>query len=903
MTGWFPTNLDYCAFLALVGLLWTGLGFWLQRTGRLGPLPGLTWLLLAAVLAGGWFIVDDAGRNAQRNLRQQMELLLPYYVQEFQRLGHARLPENVAGDDPHYLELIQTEIRWLKLNPAIADICTFRRRADGTVILLVDSETDYDHNGRYEGDREQRTPPGEVYTNITPALEQAFRGTPEFADAISTDRRGTWVSAYAPLRAADGRVEAVLGVDLEAAEWLAQRAQARRLWLWVLGGVVLLISGPAVVIAVLRHELAARRSAERHLREQDELRRSIFDQAPGGVALADLRYRLVEVNEALCRMLGYTRAELLRLTFVQITHADDVPKTYRLNDGLVAGQPGPTQVEKRYIRKDGSVLHVSLEVGLIRDERGAPKYLVGQITDITERRRAEAALVAHQQQLATVLAHTPVVLFSLDAKGTYTLCEGAGLGALGRRPGEAVGQSAFDLYAARPDIIADFKRGLAGETFTSQREYNGAVFELHGTPLREADGRVGGVLGIALDVTVRATAAREREKMERKLLEVQKLESLGVLAGGIAHDFNNLLTSILGNTSLVRLALGETSPVLGNVGQIEQASQTAAGLCQQLLAYAGRGPVATQPADLSTLVRDTTDLLRVSVGNQARLQFNLAPVLPAIHADPAQIRQVLLNLVLNAAESIGRRDGVIEVSTRRQALAAALPDAARPDQELPAGDYVCLEVTDNGPGFDPPAQARVFDPFFSTKGTGRGLGLAAALGIMRSHQGALRLTSQPGQGARFTLFFPAQAPTPPATAEKPRGPAERTWRGNGHVLVVDDEDAVRATAAQMIAYFGFEVKQAGSGPQALDLVRTSPNPFDLVLLDLTMPGMDGYATFTALRELRPGLRIVVFSGYSAQDARARFAGQNLNGFLQKPFGAGALREILSQVRPDNPVPV
>ena len=895
MTGWLSSNLDYLAFVALVGVMWTGLALWLRRTGRLASLPKVTWLLLLAVLTAGWFIVNQAARAAQRNLRQQVQLLAPYYVQEIERLGHAGLPDKVAADDPRYLELIQTQIRWLKLNPAIADLYTFRRRADGAITMLVDSETDYDHNGRYEGDREQRTVPGEVYTMITPALERAFHGTPTFDDEIITDRWGTWVSAFAPLRDPTGKVEGVLGVDFDAQEWLAQRTKARWMWLGVLGGIVLLLTGSGFSIAVLRHELGARRAAEHQLREQTELRRLIFDHAPAGVALADMTHRLVEVNEAICRMLGYSRAELLRMNFMQITHPDDVAENQRLDELLADGKAGPVHVEKRYIRKDGTVIEAELEVGLVRDDRGAPKYFVAHVDDITDRRRAEAELHAHQQQLATILAHIPVVLFALDAQGVYTLCEGAGLATLDRRPGEVVGLSAFDLYAARPDIIGDLKRGLAGETFTSQREYHGAVFELRGTPQRESDGRISGVIGVALDITARVRAAGAQEKMERKLLEVQKLESLGVLAGGVAHDFNNLLTAILGHTGLMRLALGETSPVLDSLGQIEQASQTAASLCQQLLAYAGRGQLNPAPVELSPLVRDTTDLLRVSVGNQARLQFDLAPDLPPISADAARIRQILLNLVLNAAESVGSREGVIKVATCRQRFDHPVPGPG-PGLELAPGDYVCLEVADNGPGLDAATQQRVFDPFFSTKGPGRGLGLAAARGIMRSHHGTLLLASQPGHGTRFTLVFPPDVqPAAPVKSGAARGCA---WRGSGSVLVVDDEEAVRSTAAQMIAYFGYEVTQAASGQQALDLARQRQNPFDLVLLDLTMPGMDGFATFAALRQLRPDQRIVVFSGYSAQDARQRFAGQNLNGFLQKPFSTETLREMLSRIHPD-----
>ena len=332
MNGWLTQNLDYAAFLALVAGLWLGLALWLRRTGRRGARPPAAGLLLLAQLAGGGVMVAQAGRNAQKNIRRQLELLLPFYVQEIQQLGHARLPDNPAPDDALYLRLIRAEIRWLKHNPAIADIYTFRRRADGVVFLLVDSETDYDHNGVYEGAREQRTKPGEVYPNVTPGLERAFRGEQVFEEEPMTDRWGTWISAFAPLRDANGQVEGVLGVDFDAAEWLAQRTEARRAQLWLLGGLVAALTGAAVVIALLRHELEDRRKTERQLREQGELRRMIFDQAPGGIMVGSLDHHLVKVNDAFCRMLGYTREELLRLTFPQICHPDDP-------DNTVHGQP------------------------------------------------------------------------------------------------------------------------------------------------------------------------------------------------------------------------------------------------------------------------------------------------------------------------------------------------------------------------------------------------------------------------------------------------------------------------------------------------------------------------------------------------------------------------------------
>ena len=891
MSAWFTQNTDYLVFLVLVAGLWLGLGLWLQRTERLASLPKITWLLLAVVAGGGWWAVNRAGYDAQGNIRRQVELLVPYYVREMQQAGHARLPDNPAVGDALYEKLIQMEIGWLKLNPAIADVYTFRRRADGAIFLLVDSETDYDHNGRIEGEREERTPPGEIYNGLTPALNRAFRGELTFDEDIVEDRWGRWVSAFAPLHNASGAVEAVLGVDFDATQWLEQRARARLMALCFLGATILLFSAPVVLVTVLRHDLRRRRQAEAQIREQAEVRRIIFDYAPGGIALADLDNRLLEVNDALCTMLGYRRDELLQLTFVQFTHPDDVEKNLSQNRRIVAGEIRVGQMEKRYIRKDGSIIHVALSVGLARDAQNAPRFFVGQVTDITERRQVESELHLRQKQLAAILAHAPIILFATDLQGIYTLCEGAALTAIGYQPGAAVGQSIFDRYASRPDILGDIRRALAGEAFTIQREINGVVFEGRCMPQREADGSISGMIGIAIDVTDRVAAAREREKIEHKLLEVQKLESLGVLAGGVAHDFNNLLTAIMGNTSLARLALPAGSPVAGNLDQVDQASKLAAGLCQQLLAYAGRSRLDPRVTDLNLLVRETTDLLRLSLGNHAQLRPELARDLPGIMADPAQIRQVLLNIVQNAAEAIGRRDGIITLTTRVRAVDAAWLAEASVGRELPPGTYVCLEVSDNGPGMDRAARARVFDPFFTTKGSGRGLGLAAALGIMRSHKGALRLVSEPGQGATFTLAFPPQAGSAPKPA--PAAPA-RNWRGSGSVLIVDDEQAVRATAAQMIAFFGFTVKQAESGQQALDFLRARGSRFDLVLLDLTMPGMDGYATFTALRSLQPDQRIVVFSGYSAQDAQQRFAGQNLNGFLQKPFSTESLRDVLRE---------
>jgi PAS domain S-box-containing protein len=889
MNGWLAQNVDYLAFLALVAALWGALWVWRRRRKCQPGMPRVLVFMVMAVLLAGWFIVDRAGREAQTGTREKIELLLPLYALEFERLGHAQVPTDSPPGLPAYGQLIKTQIHWQQLNPFIADIYTFRRLNDDRLVVVVDSETDYDHDGLFTGEREQRTRPGTLFISHTAARDRALAGQNSFDDRIYPDLWGSWISAYVPLHDATGRVEAVLGVDVEAAQWRADIWKARLPWISFLGVLVIILLGSATLIALLQHDLQERTRTERQLREQGEMRRMLFDQAPGGVVLCDLQLRLLEVNEAFCHMLGYTREELLQLTINQISHPDDLQKTQEGARRVATGQIDLNLMEKRYVRKDGSILDAMVSVGLIRDENNTPKFLVGHITDVTKRRRAESELQLRQKQLDTILANTPVILFVVDPQGTVTFSEGAGLASIGSKPGQSVGKSFYDRYAARPDIIADARRALAGEVFAAQRELNGAVFETHYTPIRDAGGKVSGMIGIGFEITERGKSRRERERMERQMLDMQKLESLGVLAGGVAHDFNNLLTSILGNASLARLALGEASPVLYNLGQIEQASQTAASLCQQLLAYSGRGRLDTSEIDLGSLIQESTDLLRLSVGNQVRLQFEFAPQLPTIMADPAQVRQVLLNLVLNASEAVNRRDGVIQITTGLLTVDAAWLAGARIGQDIRPGEYVGLEISDNGPGLSVETQARIFDPFFSTKAKGRGLGLAAALGIMRSHQGALHLWSQAGQGTKFSLAFPPHGQRAPQKEPVADG---RNWRGRGRILIVDDEEAVRATAAQMTAYYGFEVRQASSGQQALEFVRESPTPFNLVLLDLTMPGMDGFATFSAIRQLRPDQRIVVFSGYSEQDAKKRFAGQNLTGFLQKPFSADALRDVL-----------
>ena len=324
------------------------------------------------------------------------------------------------------------------------------------------------------------------------------------------------------------------------------------------------------------------------------------------------------------------------------------------------------------------------------------------------------------------------------------------------------------------------------------------------------------------DITELKRAAVERKEFERKLQETQKLESLGLLAGGIAHDFNNILTGILGNASLAALELPSSSPVMDNLKSIQQGSRRAADLCRQLLAYTGKGHLVVQNLSLNRLVEETAHLLKLSVSKKAVLNFDFHPALPAIEADPTQIRQVIMNLVINASDAIGDESGVIRLSTGLLYLdRKILGDVGLLGApELPDGAYAYLEVSDSGCGMSAETQARIFDPFFTTKFTGRGLGLSAVLGIVRSHRGALTLVSRPGSGTTFKLLFPCvsgDAETVVAVRE-----TKATWRGQGCVLVVDDEATVRSTAGAMLKRLGFEVVLANDGLEGVEIFRATP---------------------------------------------------------------------------------
>jgi len=401
--------------------------------------------------------------------------------------------------------------------------------------------------------------------------------------------------------------------------------------------------------------------------------------------------------------------------------------------------------------------------------------------------------------------------------------------------------------------------------------------------------------GLAIDITAQKQAEAARLALERKLLDGQKLESLGLLAGGIAHDFNNLLGAILGNAGLARLALPAASAAEAHLGAIETASMRAAELCRQMLAYAGKGRFVVEPTPVSRLVEELMPLLKVTIAHQATLRLELADGVAPVSADATQLRQIVMNLVLNAADASADRGGEIVVRTGEVRVTRAELAECAAGAELPEGTYVFLEVEDHGVGMTPEVRAKIFDPFFTTKFAGRGLGLAAVLGIVRGHGGALRVRSKPGEGSTFRLLLPPLAgggAMPPAAA-----PARPVRAGlKGEVLVVEDEENVRTVVSTMLRVLGLRVEVAADGETALARFAAEPTRFTLVMLDLLMPGMTGEQTLERLRAIRPDLRALLMSGYSEGDVLGRVGGEARHtAYLAKPFTREALERALREL--------
>jgi PAS domain S-box-containing protein len=513
-------------------------------------------------------------------------------------------------------------------------------------------------------------------------------------------------------------------------------------------------------------ELTERKRVEGALRESEERFRRVFEEGPLGVALQGPDHRFLKVNHALCQMMGYSAAELVQMSFVDITHPEDVQSDLKLADRLLRREMPSYRIQKRYVTKDGQILWVNLTKSLIVDNDGAPLYGITMVEDITEVKRTQQEAIARQ-----------------------------------------------------------------------------------------------------------------------------KLESLGTLASGIAHDFNNLLGAIHAQAELAQSELDGGSPCREELQSIRDVATRGSEIVRQLMIYAGKETEVDELVSLTGIVKEMLPLLKVSLSKHAILTTELSPDLPVTRASAGQLRQVVMNLVINASDAIGDRDGAIRVIARRmnpRGGEVAVPETA------PEGDYIALEVSDTGCGMSPEIQVRVFDPFFSTKSTGRGLGLAVVSGIVRSLGGEIHVTSEYGKGTTFQILLPcAENEAKPSNASMSDCGESINRSEESTVLVVEDEPVLRSAIVRKLRKTGLVVLEASNGSDAISLLRSNADQIDVMLLDMTIPGASSTEVILEVAQTRPDISILLTSAYSQQTLPVSSNASQICGFLRKPF---QLEDLVKSIR-------
>jgi PAS domain S-box-containing protein len=635
---------------------------------------------------------------------------------------------------------------------------------------------------------------------------------------------------------------------------------------------------------------------------------NLLEGSPSGVFVLDADLRVVWVNSAMLEMLGVERATVLGRDKREMV-TEFIPSIV---------ENGEEVAERMLATYERAPEHAGFECHLLAGEKRTERWLAhhsrplsagplagGRIefcTDITDRKRAEDAverLAASVEEQGFILENMVGFTYRHDTKGVFHYMSPSVQHLTGHTPDEWMKHyTAYLTDNPLNKLVEQYTEETLRTGVTNSR-YKVEVFHKNGERVMLEvterayfdEGQVAGIVGVAIDITARERAEHERFELERRLQHAQKLESMGILAGGIAHDFNNLLMAVLGNAGLALDEVQPGSKAHEHVEEIVRASRRAADLCRQMLSFSGKGTFTIQSVDLSAIVAEMASMLEVSISKKVRLVYDFADDLPPVEGDPTQIQQVALNLITNASEAIGDAPGTIHVRTGSAELDRDTLKRGLSAPEPVPGVYVWLEVEDTGEGMDEATRTRIFDPFFTTKFTGRGLGLSTVLGIMRGHEGAIRIVSMPGEGTRFRAMFPAGRGV---LERKEVRPARTADSSGGTVLLVDDEAPVRKVGRKMLEKLGHDVITANDGREGLELYRARRAEIACVVLDMTMPEMGGDECLRELRKIDPGVSVVVTSGYDEADTMSRLERGESVGFLQKPYDKEALGESLRE---------
>ena len=804
-------------------------------------------------------------------LRERIEALQAELAECRRQLCDARRPLAKIGDYRSEAEADAVFRALVQHSPDIIE--RFDRQLRHTFVSpSIQELTGHPPNEAIGKTSQELGAPPEMVTLWSEALERVFHTgretTMEFSFPDVDGRVRHYESRLAPEFGSDGSVEHVLAVERD----ITERKRA---------------------------ELALRESEERFRQLANNLEEALWIRALG----PDGRLSVVYVNAAFERIFGIRAEDLYRsdAIWAEILHPADRERVVSAHTAFLSGQTDTYNVEYRIARRDGSLRWVWAHGISTRDAHGNVQRLIGLTQDITERKQAEEALAADRDLLRALLDHLPDAVYLKDTEGRFVACNAANARLQGAAsPDDVVGKTAFDLD---PPELAERYRAADLEVMQSGLplvNYEEPIVDAAGetrwfsttkVPRRDGQGNIVGVTVISRDITDRKRAEQDSERLQAQLLQAQKMEAIGRLTAGIAHDFNNQLTVINGFAELLKSQLLPDERAKRHMDKIIAAGLRATGLVSKLMAFSRKQALQPRVMDLNEVVAGVDAMLHHIIGEDVAVETLLASDLRPVKVDPSQMEQAIVNLAVNARDAMPD-GGRLTVETRN----VSVPDeCAASGDAMPAGEYVRLTVSDTGCGMSEEATAHLFEPFFTTKpvGQGTGLGLPTVYGIVRQSGGYVEVASAAGRGTTVAIYLPhADSPGDAVTDDHAQGQA---LGGVETVLVVEDDPGVRHVVAQVLRHRGYVALEAEDARDALRIARDHPGNIHLLLSDVVMPGMTGTQLADQMAVLRPGIKVMLMSGYSGDMIAERGALKPGTVFVQKPISALALAQKVRQV--------
>ena len=748
-----------------------------------------------------------------------------------------------------------------------------------------------------------------MYISINPGFTRIMGYTEEDIIGKTSIEYNIWENIEDRQRLVAGLRKDGQITNLEA----AFRSKGGNVRYGLMSAAVIDLNGIPHILSITR-DMTARRQAEEALRKSEANFQRIFDESPVGAAIVSPDYRFARVNEAMCRMMGYSEEEFTTLRFQDITHPDHLDADSEQVRRLALGEIESYETEKRYIRKDGNIIWGRLSVQAIRDAKGQILYFLPMVVDITKRKNMEETLRAERERLTSLLDGIPVPTFVIDRNRHVLLWNSNNEIYTGIAKEDVLGKplnlssifrervspilAELILEMGDEELIAKFgRRGLRkSEVQPHAFESTGRIWIkgeeriiiIQAARIIDTNGEVVGAIQTAQDIT-------DRSRLEVQLRQAQKMEAIGTLAGGIAHDFNNILAAVLGYTEM---ALGEPkldAQLRRYLDQVFKAGERARDLVKQILSFSRQSDERPRPLRVSPIVKEVMRLLRASLPSTIKIRQDIHGDWDTVVADPTQIHQILMNLCTNASHAMRGEKGELKIGLVPVNIEP--PDNLIIHHDLSPGKYLRLTVSDTGAGINKEIRDRIFDPFFTTKkpGEGTGLGLSVVYGIVKSYGGAITVNSEVGRGTEFNAYLPLVIEDTGSYGAKEETPIPR---GKERILFVDDEAALVQLATSILSGLGYEVAGRTSSLEALELFRMRPDSFDLVITDMTMPNMTGSELAQELMRLRPDMPVILCTGFSEAITQEKARALGVKDFIMKPIVqrqmAGAIRRALDE---------